>query len=86
MDHTAFHFIDLNLTTVLVLFLAGFIGGIVGAFALRDGLREWRGERTRAEPRQLGPLVRRLATDGSRFADASAITARGNPYNKPALD
>jgi nucleotide-binding universal stress UspA family protein/uncharacterized membrane protein YfcA len=34
--------------------------GIVGAFVLRDGLREKRGESTRAEPRQLSPLVRKV--------------------------
>jgi nucleotide-binding universal stress UspA family protein/uncharacterized membrane protein YfcA len=32
MDHMTFQFIDLNLTTVLILFLVGFVGGMVSGF------------------------------------------------------
>ena len=51
MDHMAFQFIDLSFTTVLILFLVGFIGGMVSGFigsggaGKHDGCRFARGAR-----------------------------------------
>jgi nucleotide-binding universal stress UspA family protein/uncharacterized membrane protein YfcA len=47
-------------TNLYVSFIFVIVLGIVGAFVLRDGVREKRGESSRTEPRQLSPLVQRV--------------------------